>query len=412
MVLEASLTSDYDDAFSDTPDPYGSDPQTSVDSMNIDRAQLPKPLPVIGPLFGFSQTSMSTAAAERIQYHSKLLGRSITRNESEALMYHSYKSIAITSYGIPIILGLGISRAYTTRDIYRLPLYGPLKTEDGFWNGERIRIMGLNVLEGPYARIGVHLFRGSVYGLLAYVSGVLFVSSYATTVAAVGELRDPRLRNLQQEVIVKRKQQMGNTEPMKQPRDPMGQGNTSAADLWKRHREGIEGQDDASPSAGTEYYGGDMGRIGGTNTGILSDSQMRTQEAMQQASPRESPAENRASTFRIEKVDRQPASFGDDFDDASSTAQSRADDGQGGNAWDRIRRQAQRQASGTKQGGRGWDAIRKEQQEGSTAGDSFTFSSADEERQLAQDEAQKEFDARVERERRGGNFDENRGRRW
>ena len=409
MVLDASSTSDAYDAFPDSPDPYGSDSLSSTSTLHIDRSQLPKPFPIVGPLFGFKESKLAELAAQRLQYYSQVLGRSATQKESEAIMFHSYRSMSIQSYGNPMVFGFGLYRAYKTRDNYRFPFYGPLKTEGGWWNGDRIRIMGTDILGGPLARYGIHFFRGSVYGLFALTFGGLFVTSYATTIAVVGELRDPRLKELQRIKMEQRKQQTGDLEAMKQSKDPMGQGNTSAGDLWKRHREGIGAQDDASPSAGSEYYGEDTERIGGTNTGILSDAQMRTQEARQQVSPSESPTENRASTFKLDKVERQPIGFGDDFDDASSTSQKSAPIKQGSNAWDRIRRQAQRPSSGTDQGGRGWDSIRKEQQAGSTAGDSFTFSSADQERQLAQDEAQREFDARVERERQGGSFNESRG---
>ncbi|KAL8716462.1 MAG: hypothetical protein Q9225_006214 [Loekoesia sp. 1 TL-2023] len=412
MVLDASSTSDSYDAFPDSPDPYGTDSLSSTNPVVIDRAQLPKPLPIIGALFGFREPRMSGWAAERIRYYTSILGRSPTQKESEAIWYHSYKSMAIQSYGRPMWFGFGIYQAYKSRETYRFPFYGPLKTPDGWWNGERIRIMGVDLIDGPLARLGVHATRGSVYGLIALGFGGLLVSSYATTVAVVGELRDPRLKDVQRAKAGQRNKQKGDLEAMKQPNDSTGQGNTSAGDLWRRHREGIGAQDDASPSAGPEGYGGDIERLGGMNTGILSDAQMRSQETRQQASPRESPAENRASTFQLDRVEKQPIGFGDTFDDASPTAQSSADDGQKGSAWDRIRRQAQRQASGTKQGDRGWDSIRKEQEAGSTTGDSFTFSSAEQERHLAQDEAQKEFDARVERERQGGSFNENRGKRW
>jgi hypothetical protein len=56
----------------------------------------------------------------------------------------------------------------------------------------------------------------------------------------------------------------------------------------------------------------------------------------------------------------------------------------------------------------------KEQREGATTGDSFAFSKTEEERTYAKEEAQKEFDARVERERRGGDFSKGGGdqKRW
>lgn len=328
-------------------------------------------------------------------------------------MYHSYKNMAIQSYGNPTAFGFGIYRAFKTKESYRFPFYGPMKTEDGWWDGERIRIRGNDILEGPSARRLVHFWRGSAYAIIALLIGGGIVTSYATTVALVGEMRDPRLRDIQQARIDKAKETRQEMEAKQQPKDPLGQGNTSAGDLWKRHRVGIGAQeDDASPSAGSGYNETDVENNGGMNTGILSDAQMRTQESRQQASPRKSPTSNRASTFQIEKVEKQPIGFDDDFDDASPAAQNRAEDSQSGNTWDRIRRNAQKQGSGARNGNRGWDSIRKEQQVGSTTGDSFTFSSADQERQLAQDEAQKEFDAKVERERQGGNFSESRGKRW
>ncbi|KAI4190052.1 MAG: hypothetical protein LQ348_003720 [Seirophora lacunosa] len=409
MVLEASQMSDSSDAFYDTPDPYASDLQPYASGANVDRTRLPKPLPVLGPLFGFNETRMASVSAERLKNHAKVAERPLTQKETEAVMYHSYKAMAITSYGNPIAVGFGLFRTYRTRDTYRFPYYGALKTEDGFWDGHRIRVMGRDLMEGAQARLGVHILRGCAYGLVTYLLGSLFVTSYTSTVTAVGEARDPRLQDFREIIKAKMKREIEASAPTRQPRDPMGQGNTNAAELWKRHRQGTEPPDDASPSADTDFYDG---ITAGTNTGTMSDAQMRTQETRQQASPRTSPTENTASTFEIQKVERQPIGFEDDSDDASPTAQNGTDDNQGGSAWDRLRRQAQKQASGTKEGGRGWNAIRKEQQEGSTTGDSFTFSSADRERQLAQDEAQKNFDARVERERQGGDFNENRGRRW
>jgi hypothetical protein len=44
-------------------------------------------------------------------------------------------------------------------------------------------------------------------------------------------------------------------------------------------------------------------------------------------------------------------------------------------------------------------------------GDSFAFSTTEEDRQLARAEAQKKFDARVERERQGKDFNDS-GRKW
>ncbi len=330
----------------------------------------------------------------------------------EAVVFHAYKGATISSIGVPIAFGLGIYRAYATRENYRVPLWGELKSTDGWWDGHKLRIMGQTVAEGNNARSLMHSFRYSAYASVAILFGGLVVGSYATTVAAVGELRDPRLKDFGQAIRTRSKTQMGDPEAMRtQKKDPTGQGNTTVSDLWKRHRKNIGGLDDASPSAGADGYGGEVERLGGSNTGIMTDSQMRLEEKRMQASPNDSPTENRASTFRLDKVEKQPKDFNGTFDDASPTAPGDADDGQGGNAWERIRRQAQNPPPG-EQKRQSWNQVKKEQQGGSAAGDSFAFSSDDEQRQLAKDEAQSEFDARVERERQGGNFNENRAKRW
>ena len=56
--------------------------------------------------------------------------------------------------------------------------------------------------------------------------------------------------------------------------------------------------------------------------------------------------------------------------------------------------------------------MRQEQHEGSSSEDSFSFSSSDEEKGYAKAEAQREFDERVEKERRGGDFSNDGRRRW
>jgi hypothetical protein len=91
-----------------------------------------------------------------------------------------------------------------------------------------------------------------------------------------------------------------------------------------------------------------------------------------------------------------------------------------GSAWDRLRRGEKppppgpRQQSGPRPFSNTQNEAQREQRQGSTLDDSYTFSKSEEERSYAKDEAQKEFDARVERERRGGDFSSGNGdqKRW
>lgn len=106
----------------------------------------------------------------------------------------------------------------------------------------------------------------------------------------------------------------------------------------------------------------------------------------------------------------------DDFDDASpvsSSAQNNANSG--GSAWDRIRQQSQQpQRRQQQQQQRQWGQQQQQQQQSSewgniddanpqrhSASENYSFSAADEERATAKTQAQKEFDALVERERYG-----------
>jgi len=114
-----------------------------------------------------------------------------------------------------------------------------------------------------------------------------------------------------------------------------------------------------------------------------------------------------------------------EFDDASPTG------GQGistekpqaqGSAWDRLRSGVkpssqkktsaweQRRRQGDKQDGQSaWDGYRNNNQQESMEGsaDTFSFSKSEEERSFAKAQAQKEFDAQVDRERNGGEFNSN-----
>lgn len=94
------------------------------------------------------------------------------------------------------------------------------------------------------------------------------------------------------------------------------------------------------------------------------------------------------------------------FDDASPVApldqnnsSSRRSTQQSGSAWDRIRDQAQ----GARSQPGSWAKKRQDEMtaRGVQEGTSYNYSSADEEKSYAKDQAQKEFDEMLERERRG-----------
>lgn len=431
MVLDDNTTTPSDFTSDFTPvsdsDPYS----TTTSSDNFIPKNLPSSPPIIGPLFGFTDAYRTSVINTRIQGAAQILGRPPTPDEATALAYWSAKMLSYAAWGRPLGMAAGYYQAYRTAATYRFPFLQP-KPEK--LDPNVFKLLKFE-LRGSRARSMWHSLRAFAYGTLGlFIGGVLF-GTYAATVAAVGERQDPRLQDLIR-VIQERVRGTLPAAPANAPSkqrqgargDPTGQGTMSASELWKNHRNAIGADDahlartsntygdDASPSSGDAYDAYNSTTIAEQDRtlamsegGVLTDQKMQTQEARQRPNRRSSPTKTSASTFSIEKVERQPRSFDDD--DASPTGGEGAfmdsgydsDSGSAatGSAWERIRQQASSSPSSR--------ATRSGRSRGSRRGvqtqeDTFAFSATEQERQLAKDEAQRAFDERIERERKGGEF--------
>ena len=338
--------------------------------------------------------------------------------------------LSYSVWGGPLGLAAGGYQAYRTAATYRFPFMQPNLER---FNPNLFGLMKFQV-QGRQAQFMWHLMRTGAYTTFGMWVGGLLVGTYAATVAAVGEQQDPRLQDLIKAIRAKVQGPGSDAPPGDAPGrprrgqkgDPTGQGTRRASKLWKNHRTAIGADavsparptgtygDDASPSSGDAYdsydssTAADQARSLAMNEGsVLTDRQMRKQEARQRPNPRSSPTETTASTFRIDKVERQPRSFDDDASPTGgegafidSGYESDSGSGATGSTWDRIRQQASSSPS-SEMAGRGGRGNRWGMQ---TPEDSFSFSATEEERQLAKEEAQRSFDERIERERRGGEF--------
>ncbi|KAL9102136.1 MAG: hypothetical protein Q9163_002667, partial [Psora crenata] len=186
-----------------TPDPYESFPSTSSDPSrgahelpsHIDDSSLPHGLPILGPLTGYTAAYRASTIAHRYKYLGQTIKRPLTREEQSAVAYHSAKGLAISSWGPTLGLAAGVYRTWTTRDGYRWPLAGRMKTSSsngsngsststtttektpnrrggggGFWDGKKMRVGGKEVLKDvsvPAKRAALHFARGSAYVLLS-----------------------------------------------------------------------------------------------------------------------------------------------------------------------------------------------------------------------------------------------------
>ena len=174
-------------------EPY-SPPRSSPDPYNIDLASIPSPLPILGSLFGFSKQQFAEDFRRRLADISASQKRRLETDEVNALLYHAGKAQAIASWGWPTGTVVGLYRANSTRENYGFPFTKSLKSADGWFDGQRIRILGREILRGPPARNFVHGFRAVSYASF-HAGWIAFLFTfYGVGVQMAGEMRDPRLK--------------------------------------------------------------------------------------------------------------------------------------------------------------------------------------------------------------------------
>ncbi|OCL07066.1 hypothetical protein AOQ84DRAFT_66223 [Glonium stellatum] len=391
MVLD-DATASASDSFADDPYPSDNDPYSATTSSNrqntitIDMASLPHPVPIIGPLIGYSEQSIANGIRENLSAVQRTIRRPLTQEEAPVIAYFFAKAKATSSYGAAIGMIGGAAVCYRTADTFQFPFWKP--------NPEKFNSNVFFTLRGQRARAAWHIARFWPYVILGQLIGTLFASNYGMAVAAVDMQRDKRLANFNEDMKKAVRGIRGNS-PL-----PGGQAPTPDQDrsrgLWPSRN--TTNDDDMSPTAGSDSWSGSADA--NTDTGAISDSQRRALE--------------RSSEFNRSTRGATKQSPPDDNSSPTSGMYPPIEDRNGGeSAWDRIRKNA---ASGQAQPDQRYHSnaarpIQREQRESSTLGDSFSFSSTDEERQLAKAEAQREFNDRLERERKGGDF-EDQGKRW
>jgi hypothetical protein len=427
MVLDdASLVGSggfSDDAPDSDTDPYSSSGSSSS-VIELDTSKFPQPFPILGPMFGYNSQLLSKLVHKRIEAAVKMLDRPTTEDEATAIAYWTAKQIAVTSWGAPLGIAAGAWRTYQTADTFRFPFYKP--EPDTFralaWPSARV-----SLLSGPRAVAAWHATRLLAYGFMGSFIGRILLTSYGMSVSTVGEISDPRLKNYVEAV-----RKVAQSTRGRLPNDTQKLGKVSgvqgkdATTILKDHIREIGDND----SPDVEEYGDTKSNESPAviEDAVMPDPNMKIPERVARPSRETYSKESNGGNFQMEK---QPHSFDDAFDNASPTGGRGMEEtvAAEGSVWERIRRQASSQPAGyrgsNKPAGQGQQVPRPGQRawrrgsqrnprEGPAPGDSVSYSKSEEERQLARDEAQKEFDARVEQERRGGDFSADNGdqKRW
>ncbi|CZT43060.1 uncharacterized protein RSE6_03039 [Rhynchosporium secalis] len=413
MVLEngfASIESDslQDGAPSSDSDPYSSTnygTQNISQTYNIDLSKFPRPLPIIGPLAGYTDGLITKALTQKIAASSQILHRALTQEEVDAFGFWTAKQVSIMSYGWPLGVGGGLWRCYTTADTFRMPFYKPNLEK---FDPNVFPMAKLPLLRNRLAVLAWHASRAFFYGGTGNIIGQLFFGSYSMTVATVGELGDKRLKPF-----------IDATKAMAAKKRGALPGTSGQPGVGQQQGVGMQGKQQDSASPGSIPSGEQSPE---TSWGSMGESAQTEAQPTQRPRFRPTPAQ-----APLEQTSAQPSDqpFGI-FDDASPTGGQgiQADIGaapaasQGGSSWDRLRRggQSPKQASSPSGGaqpvsdGNSWSRVR---QQVSATNDGYSYNKTEGE-DLSKSEVQKDFDARVERERNGGDFVKGNGdqKRW
>lgn len=352
-----------------------------VDQLGIDWDALPKL-----PFFEFNTDQYRIYVAESIISGQQLLQRQFTLDERNAVAYHAAKKKVTMTYATPTSIAIALVAMQRGRDVYRFPFWTPQPTN---FDPSRFPIPSskapFTLLQGARAMAAWHAVRGTAYFVLIHIAVSAFVQVYATSVEVAGLSRDVRLRDMAKEIQQRSRNRRGGAA-VPFPGRPVPSEDPSMRDSDAEHTNSQYGGYSMGDESrqGTETYD--------TATPMSSDystPRERQQTRRQQPQP---PAPNQSYS--------PPASDGLDgggiFDDASpvsSTARGRPGTSPSGlSRWDQIRRQA---ATGS--------GVLGAAQAGTDGnhGDSFTYSQEDRDNATAKEQAQREFDALLERERRG-----------
>lgn len=409
MVLEDSSTRtsrgdslDHSAPVSDE-DPFATS-QSGVTRYHIDKSLL-RPFPIFGRLLGFNDKTLDKLLQAQLNTIQREIHRPATQEEVDAFSYWAAKQLSISSYGAPLGIAAGAGLAYRKAETFRFPFWQP--------NLETFRPdlypSTVAIFKGNRAIMAWHATRLLLYSGLGAAFGNILFQGYSGATGAIGMTQDKRLKGMTQALREQLEQKRGISQKQRPP--------------FGGRKPGLQG--DTSPT--TSMYGGEgAGLDNRYGSGGVSDNIPREE------APARSQYKGSNDLPQTETQEDQDTGFST-FDDASPTGGQGvgADTApqQGGSAWERLRRggkptqswptrQDQPTESAQPPSQNSWSRLQKASQQGQQNGfperESFTVSEAPEDRERARIQAQKEFDAQVERERQGGQFGDCKGdqKRW
>ncbi|KIV87239.1 hypothetical protein PV11_02797 [Exophiala sideris] len=372
-----------------------------------------------------------TQVIDFIRGTENIIGRPLSQREAEGYAYHTSKKMLYGLTGTAVGVLIGGVIAQRNREKMKFPFRSaqPLENYQNFPNRY------LPILRGQTALFAWRATRVSVWTVVGIFIARPIFAAIGNTVFYTGLNSDDRTKdlmdsikgNLEQIASNRVREVAAGTRPRPQPQ---GQQDVQSAepDSQAYYR---DTQQDVTNDYQGDYSADNTFTDGSTDTGVTNDASMRAREARQPASVfrgsygRPAPSTQQSRSQSDQPKDSFSGSASDPFfdDDASPTAGNDPNMGTPStyspqrSAWARIRNQQNQGYSGGRENppterssgmdrGLSDDPYAARRGEEQARGDAFSFSKPDADRQLAKDQAQKEFDAMLDKERRLSGSDE------
>ncbi|KAJ4328159.1 hypothetical protein N0V84_001361 [Fusarium piperis] len=319
-------------------------------------------------LIGYKRDWNLLVATSRASGFASTLGRELEDQEVKAIAEYTLSNIHNNAAAKYITVGLAAYMTYRGRHTWQFPFYKP-KLGGRFNPNEATSIFTNKKIRGRYPRFTWHTLRFTAYAAVTMlmVEPVFRTINFIRVESAMAQ--DSRLEQFTKDASKRVEQVMANPTSARVPfknQSPKEEGSWSNGDTDRSEQ---------SPRYNIPW----------------NRTQVPTQQTQQ---------ESQSSDHDWDVLDD------DDASPVAASARNQPINSVSGSAWDRIRQQSQQPRS-TQQEPRDWAPKSESQGWGSStsSSDSYSFSSSDEEKSLAKEQAQQEFDRLVERERKGADED-------
>ncbi|KAI0429978.1 hypothetical protein F5Y09DRAFT_242552 [Xylaria sp. FL1042] len=358
--------------------------------------------------FGNIEMFRVLAVLQKVELYSSSAQRPLTATEANAIGEHTVRANRWFAWSQPVTYAIAMSIAFAKRRTFSFPFYVPKMKK---FNPNFFPTKKYHFLKDRAATAMWHTLRVAAYASFAWVPSMLFFGLGGMNSFHVHALNDPRLTSLNQGLQRIQQEERQNAQQQHQLRRRPGVPSPAGTVHPQKSQPAGDGAsgDGFTPQVygSTDYSSQPTGAF--ERSGAVTETSPATQPNWAQSSQLRS--DNKDGLFDDD----------DDDDDASPVAPSlrgqKVDQGQSsssGSAWDRLRQQARSGNPNWEKGDssgqeRGWAQLRQDKTQDSRDSnpktDSYFYSSNDEERErrnYGKEQAQKEFDALLEAERRGG----------